>query len=504
MRSPLLQILWPGWRRYRFDLFGALLTAFVAQIVGVAMPLVARAFMKDHATVAAQTSSLAMVIAILAGLALLRIVATWQQVFRGERLAQRMLRDLRSDLYAHLQTLSYGYFERRPLGKLLIRFVGDANALRAWIAKTAISIPTDVIVIVLILGLVGFISPITLAAALVPLVIVLPVMWLLNPRIQRETRFGRRALALLSGRLDTNLANIAAIKVNQRYAAAQGEIDHGLHDVAAAGIRRGRLEAVVQAAGQGGASLSLAAVLATGMWLLSSGALVAGDVIALIWLVILLRGPVTRLTRANTAYQKALVSAERIQKLMQRVPEPGRGGRVLPAKPLPIHLAFKNVGYRDSRGQWLLRAFDADFRGPGLCTLEGLDAQAGRVVLELVLRLRRPHEGRLKLNGRSMRRYDVDAWRSRCSWIRSMADFETQGDRLDEALVWLVDVPAQDLADRHLEPFIDSILYAAQTKLILVNGAPAALLDRVGEVLTTDSTESRLISPKLTPEAAIS
>ena len=140
----------PSVRRFRLDLGIALVAATVAQALGIPLALLTRwtinraaANLEAGASHASLQGLLLTFGAVFAALTLLRGAMRWVQTLRGERAAQGVLADVRGRMYQHLQRLSQGYFDRRPTGKILIRFIGDANSLRTWVARTLITVPAE-------------------------------------------------------------------------------------------------------------------------------------------------------------------------------------------------------------------------------------------------------------------------------------------------------------------------------------------------------------------------
>src|SRR5262245_56748393 len=141
--SRFRRVLGPWLLRNRVTLAVAITSAIVAQALGITLPLLARwtvhrtfELRKRGASVAqAEWSRLFFTTGLLLlALVLLRSAARWTQIVYGERLSHRVLAGLRRAMCQHLVRLSYGYFERRPEGKIMVRFIGDANALRTWLA----------------------------------------------------------------------------------------------------------------------------------------------------------------------------------------------------------------------------------------------------------------------------------------------------------------------------------------------------------------------------------
>ena len=81
-----------------------------------------------------------------------------------------------------------------------------------------------------------------------------------------------------------------------------------------------------------------------------------------------------------------------------------------------MRIRLRSVGYRDQSGAWPIRELTATIVDPGLMVVRG-EAHATRVLFELILRLRRPHEGRIALDGVNARKLRVADVRAHIGWL---------------------------------------------------------------------------------------
>jgi ABC-type multidrug transport system fused ATPase/permease subunit len=420
------QILRPSIRLHRVDLVVAVLAAIGAQTIAIPMPLLTRWVIHEIRDVPvhgpdsvadASERLLWQFAAMVTGLALLRGVLRWQQGMRGERMAQGVLADVRGRMYRHLQALSQGYFDRRPTAKILIRFVGDANALRAWLARTVVTVPADVLTLVGIAVALTTIMPELLPAAVFPLLAMVPALVWINPRARRWTRDGRRSQTRLCGVLDHRVSAVGVIKSVGAQEPVAAEVQQMIDRVATANVRRARLDAWAQSLSASAALASLGAVGFWGIRCYLNETLGQGDLMAAVWLTLLLRSPVTRLCGANVVHQRARVAVERIGALLEREPERGWSPTLAPYTGPGRTIQLRRLSYRDAARNWVIRDLTATIEGPGLVCVTDESGRAGGTLFELLLRLRRPHKGRFFLDGQDARKLRVADLRRRIGWV---------------------------------------------------------------------------------------
>lgn len=413
----------PGLRRARGLVLAASLAAAGSQLIGIPLALAVRRLVSSSEAWARDLglSPIGFVVAtgaVFAGLVAGRSGLRWLQVVWQERAAQTVIVDARSRMYAHLHTQPLGWFERRPIGKLLVRFVGDSNALRAWVQRVLVRAPADLLTVVAVLVTLGIVDVRLLAAAAVPLAALVPLLVLLNPRIRTWTRAGRSRQTDLTGLIADRIPHFGAARAHGLVRADVDEAVQGIESIADANVARSRFDAWSQALAIGAGTASLCGVALAGLWLELSGGVDLGDLLVAVWLTFIVRGPVTRLAGANAIHQRAVVSAERIARLLDRAPEPGAGPELPELVVASPRLDLRGLGYRERTGDWAFRGLDARLRGPGLVRVDG-PARSVRTLEDLLLRLRRPHEGRIRIDRQDLRRVRVDSVRRAVGVVRA-------------------------------------------------------------------------------------
>lgn len=540
-------ILWPSVKTYRRDLLIALGAAFIAQAAGLTLPLLTRWLINQTTASPSDSGPGSQVVwlfaALIVFLVLTRAVLQWLQVACGERGAQNVLAEVRDQMYRKVQQLSAGYFDRRPSGKVIVRFIGDANALKIWLARTVISIPADGLAVLVVLFVVAYIHVELLLSILIPLAIIIPVLIFINPRARSLTRQGRNQQSRLCGLLSRRIAALSATKAANTQDEDAADVRELIDSVASANVRRGRLDAWARSVSIASTTAALGALGLWGVHLLARGQINHGDLIAALWLTLLVRTPADRLARANVVHQRACVAMERIAALLDRRSEPGWTSESIAYSGPGRTIKLRHVGYKNVDQAWIIRNVTASIHGPGLIAVTDENGRAKSLMLELLLRIRRPHAGRIYLDGQLARKLRVADVRHRMGWIdrdrhnveiarmssrdrslfrvdlfqrawglteeiapgvgieRAMQILNSSNESLqdmkpDEMLrialscclihdppILLLDEPEQNLGPSSLNRLLDWLTDASKTRLIIVATNDARLINACGERL---------------------
>jgi ABC-type multidrug transport system fused ATPase/permease subunit len=305
-----------GPRRARL---AALVAAALAQAAcGLAAALAARQAL-DHAAPLVGDGSvvlpaLALTAAALLAIALLR----WWQGVQGERLAQHHIRDVRLALFDTLATLSPAGRGRRSRGAVMLRFMGDAQALRDWAAVGAPGLVAAVVAgVALLAGLALLAAPLALLALAWFGVAALAMVFTLPP-LARRVREARLRQAHLAALVHDRIATVPVMQAAAQMGRERSRLDRRIAHLADAQVgtamARARHRAVLDVTLTGLALSVLAA------WSLAAGAeggwreglQGVGVLVGALGLIGLLAAPLRRSGRALEQHVAAAVARDRI------------------------------------------------------------------------------------------------------------------------------------------------------------------------------------------------
>lgn len=214
---PLLPRLWQGGRRTALAGLAAGSLAQAALVVGAA--LFGRALVDQEITLSG-AQSLGVLVALLLAVAVLR---RWQ-IVQAERLAQNYIAEVRLALFDTLATLSPMGRLKRSRGGVMLRFVGDAQALRAWVGfGIPALVSAGIAWLALLVGLALLDAALATVALVVGSLAALGMLWTLPP-LARAVRQARLRQAYIAANVHDKLA---ALSVMQS-AAQQGRERHRL------------------------------------------------------------------------------------------------------------------------------------------------------------------------------------------------------------------------------------------------------------------------------------
>jgi ATP-binding cassette subfamily B protein len=291
----------------------ALVSSVIAIVAGVAVPAVTRNAI-DEALID-QTSPLLPFIVVLAGLALVRGLASAGYRYGLFRLAQLAEADLRSLLFGHLTRLSFSFYDRVQSGQIISRANSDIRSVQIFLAFAPLMGMTIFAFVLALVVMFSIDVPLTLVAiAPLPGVYVVGVM--LRNKVFPLSWISQARQADVATIVEENIAGVRVVK---GFAAEEQQIDH----LARAALSL-RWANVVTADTRASHSpfienlprLGQAAVLVVGGWLAIDGQVTVGTLVAFNAYIVQLQVPFRLLGLFLMMQQRAAASADRIYEIL--------------------------------------------------------------------------------------------------------------------------------------------------------------------------------------------
>ncbi|HEY9444724.1 MAG TPA: ABC transporter ATP-binding protein [Gemmatimonadales bacterium] len=361
---------------------------------------------------------------LLAGLYLGTLLAEFVVEYGGTLLTtlvgQRVMYDLRMEIFAQLQRLSIAFFDRNPVGRLMTRVTSDVETLNELFSSGVVTLFGDLFTL---LAIMGMMLAIDWRLALVTFAVI-PLVWLtaavFRRRVREAFRDIRLRLARLNAYLQERLTGMRVVQLFGREDASAGRFAELNRDHLAAHLRSITVYAVFFPMVELLTSIAMALLLWYGGLRVLDGTLTVGVLAAFIQYTRRFFQPLQDLSEKVNLLQSAMASSERVFALLDEpvtVREPATPRQL--ARPVRGEVRFEGVWFRYSpEGPWVLR--DITFTAsPGrTIALVGHTGAGKTTIVSLLLRFYDPERGRITVDGVDIRELPTAALRSLIGFVQ--------------------------------------------------------------------------------------
>ncbi|WP_158751339.1 ATP-binding cassette domain-containing protein [Streptomyces bicolor] len=319
----------------------------------------------------------------------------------AERLAQSYVHSIRMRLFDHVAGSEAGGPYRRTVGVTVLRFTGDASALRLWISRGVAPILVDGVFVACTLVVLAVIAPGigALSAALV--LLAAAAVALFGRRLRERVRETRRYNGRLAAFVNERVTHTAVIQSLGRVGQERRVMRRHSREYGRAMVRQARLTGAMSATAEACGIGVLLIVVTMGLM-----AGITWEALAsLLTVANFLGRPLSSLVRVQEYWQRSRVARRRIAEVLA-APAPLRSTRG--AEPLangPGHLELKGV-----RVDGVLEVSAVALPGQRI-VLQGPPGSGKSLLLRLIARLQDPDAGAVLLDGQDLARHDPESVR---------------------------------------------------------------------------------------------
>jgi subfamily B ATP-binding cassette protein MsbA len=318
---------------------------------------------------------------------------------------QRVVRDLRNQLHAHMLGQSAGFFARRTTGQLLSRLTNDVGQVQHVVAETVGDLLQES------LALVGYgclLFYYDARLALVCLtgapVIVYPLAQL-GRRLRKTTRRSQEALEHLShvaGESFTGHRIVKAFGAEQRESGKFSDASRLLYRT---NMKVTLIVSVLPPVMELLGGVAIAGALWYGSREIALGRLTTGEFTAFIAALMLMYGPIKKLSRVNASLQQAIAASERIFEVLDRHTEVVEKPRAAAMAPFSGTIEFDNVvfAYDETSARPILRGVTFSVRAGQMIAIVGRSGAGKTTLVNLLPRFYDVTGGAIRIDGVDIR-----------------------------------------------------------------------------------------------------
>ncbi len=396
--STLAQLTAPYRARTAFSIVSLL----AATATALAPPFLAK-YALDDAIRSGRHGRLYLVVAIFVAAGLANWGMTYAQTYLTGWVGERMLADLRSQLFGHLQRLSLGFYERNRAGVIISRLTNDVEALDQLVTDGVSTLVQSTLTLggtaILLFVLDWRLALATLA--------VIPVMSVGTALFRTYSTRAYRAVRERLGLVTATLAeDIAGMRVVQAFTREQANI-HNFREISDR-YRRANQQTVVL----NGlyfpfvdllSTVALAVVLGYGGQLYFGGDVTIGTLFAFMLYVQNFFDPVQQLSQLYGTFLSATAALDKITDVLDEEPQVRDRPDARDLDLVHGHVRFEAVRFSYGTGEEVLHGIDLDVPPGTTVALVGHTGAGKSTIAKLLARFYDPTHGRITIDGVDLR-----------------------------------------------------------------------------------------------------
>lgn len=391
--------------KYFRPYIGCLIAAVVCLVVATGANLVLPWIVKDvvdKVLIAKDAMMLNVIVAAILLSFLVKGIFNYSQVYFMSLATQRVVANLREDVYRKLQSLSLSFFEKRRTGDIMSRLTNDITSLQGVLTNGVVEWFTESFAFIGSICLIFYIhwklAALTLFILPLAAVIVNKVGW----KIRQSSYRVQGKLADVTSVLQETISGIRVVKAFAREDFENKKFMKHNEETFNTTLKSIRITASLNPMVEFVASLGIVVIVWYGGHEVLSGSLSSGNLVAFLIYVITMTTPVNRLSRLYGNAQQAAASADRIFEILETESEIVEKSEALALKQVKGNVAFKNISFAYEPGLTVLSDINLEVRAGEMLALVGPSGAGKTTLVDLLPRFYDPNEGIITIDGQNI------------------------------------------------------------------------------------------------------
>lgn len=396
--------------QYKLPILGVLLIMAYCVAVSLINPLLIEAAIDNHIAVK-DFQGLYRIAAIAITMNLVLIILVKLRMYVMAKVCNNVLVNIRQQLYTHIQTLDFKFFDSRPTGKILARIIGDINSLKDVLSNSVTTLIPDFITICAVVIIMFIKNPLLAAASLISIPFMIAGVWFIQTRSHEKWQIHRKKSSNLNAFVHEDLSGIRIIQSFH----AEDETRDTFHKL----IKEHRgsfMDAVLYADafgsvidfcwGFGCVSLWYTGIVILGVEQVTIGTLIAfGTYISMFW------QPIMNLSNFYNQLITNISGAERIFEILDTKSGIADTENVIQMPAIKGSVDFEHVSFSYDENTKVLQ--DVSFHiNPGeTIALVGPTGAGKTTIVNLISRFYDIQEGTIRIDGHDLKSVSIESLR---------------------------------------------------------------------------------------------
>jgi ATP-binding cassette, subfamily B, multidrug efflux pump len=325
--------------------------------------------------------------------------------------SQRALKQLRTDLFSHLQSLPISFFDRNPSGDLMSRLTNDIDAINQAVSQNIVSLLASVLSLAGIL-IAMFVLDRWLALASV---LVVPIMFWFTQFVARYTRRGFRELQKhlgeLNGVMEETISGQKVVKAFRRNESAIALFRQHNEEVYRAGVSANSYALLLMPLTNVLGNFFVIVLAGLGGYLALQGLVTVGVIATFITYGQNFIQPLRQLANMYNSIQAALAGSERVFEIIDTTSEVDDAPDAKSAMSMKGHVQFDRVSFGYQAGKLIIQDMTLDAKAGEIFALVGPTGAGKTTIINLLTRFYEINSGSISIDGVDIRDMKKDELR---------------------------------------------------------------------------------------------
>ncbi|HHV97630.1 MAG TPA: ABC transporter ATP-binding protein [Clostridiaceae bacterium] len=330
---------------------------------------------------------------------------------------QKIMYDIRNQLFNHIQTMSMRFFDRNSSGRILTRVTNDVEALNELFSGMVVNVIRDFIMIVGIFGAMFTMNVTLTFITMISIPLIVIVTYIYRKAARKNFLKMKSLIGRINGFLAENIAGMRLVKIFYREKEKYEELLKLDKEYFATSLR----EVMLHGLGRPLMEIINTITIAFLIWFcidkIGLGQIEVGVIYAFVTYSRQFFEPINDLADKYTSIQSAIISAERIFEIMDNTEDVEDFDKGLRIESLTGRVEFKNVWFAYNEDEWVLKNVSFVIEPGESVAFVGPTGSGKSTIISLIARFYDIQKGQILIDGKDIREYNLRDLRRQISVV---------------------------------------------------------------------------------------
>ncbi|KRG09246.1 ABC transporter ATP-binding protein [Staphylococcus sp. NAM3COL9] len=330
------------------------------------------------------------------------------------KIGEKTIYAIRSVLWRHIIHLKMPFFDQNESGQLMSRLTDDTKVINEFISRKLPNLLPSVLTIIGSLIMLFIMDWQMTLLTFITIPIFILIMIPLGKVMQNISKKTQSEIANFSGLLGRVLTEMRLVKISSTEKLELDNAHKNLKEIYFLGLKQAKITAIIQPISGVIMLLTVAIILGFGAIRISTGAITAGTLIAMIFYVIQLSAPLINLSTLVTDYKRAVGASSRIYEIMEEPTEPlesNQGSKIIDGS-----LTFTNVDFKYGVKP-ILSNISFDIPPNKVTAFVGPSGSGKSTIFNIIERMYEIEGGHITYGGKSIYDISLGDWREKIGYV---------------------------------------------------------------------------------------
>lgn len=328
------------------------------------------------------------------------------------RVSNRVLLEIRQDLYTHIQALGFAFFDKRPTGKILARVIGDVNSLKEVLNNAVVTLVPEAVNIIAVLVIMLVLNPKLALAGIATLPLLLVGMYFVEIIAHKRWQIHRQKSSNMNAFTHEDFSGISVVQSFTAEKQTSDNFNQLLKEVKDSFIHAVVLNDLFWPFVILSSGIGMFLVFYLGIPLVQEGAITIGMIIAFTTYINMFWMPILNLSNFYNQLISNITAAERIFEILDTEPEGKDGAEAKPMPKIKGDIDFDRVVFSYDPDQVVLDRVSFQVKSGETIALVGPTGEGKTTIINALARFYEIQSGQIRIDGQDTSQVCLSSLRS--------------------------------------------------------------------------------------------